>query len=312
MPGHNVKLGSGAARDVPPPNIFLSSTCNHDCLFCSEGGIDNAQTPDQIREVISMRPDTLSIEGGEPTLSRKLPEWVRLAREAGVRDIILCTNGVRFEDASYVKELCKAGVTLFNVNFPSHIEKVFDTVTRTRGQFKARLKALRGLIDAAGGQRVRLNCVVHSLSYMTLEDYARFVNRHFPEVYYVEFNMIKDLGYVMQRHYLVPRLSDLIPRLTAAMALMDRLGMKYICDGFPLCLLPGREYAAIDTYKRMTGNSLYMGEKKKSRRCAGCSLGELCAGLRGDYMRIHGDGEIRASTISPAPIKARIRKMFKR
>lgn len=295
-----------------PPNIFLSSTCNHDCVFCSEGLSDTVQTPGQIRAVIAGRPDTLSIEGGEPTLNPKLPDWVRLARKTGVRDIILCSNGVRLSSAAYVRELCEAGVTLFNINFPSHIERAFDAITRTRGQFPRRLEALRVLLDAAGERRVRLNCVVHKLNFITLESYVRFVNRNFPGVYYIEFNMVKDLGYVTARRFLVPPLKEIIPRLTAALALMDRLGMMYICDGFPLCLLPGRECAAIDAYKRMTGNSLYMGEKKKSPRCAGCTLGALCAGPRADYLLIYGDKELRPSSLDPAPIKAHLRKLMKR
>ncbi|MEI7527636.1 MAG: radical SAM protein [Elusimicrobiota bacterium] len=305
-PGEAAK---NAARGAPGI-VFLGSACNYDCLFCSGGPDDKTQTAAEIRAVIAARPDTLSIEGGEPTLDRGLPEWVRLARKTGVRDIILCTNGARFGNAAYVRELCGAGVTLFNVNFPSHIEKVFGAITRTSGMFPGCLRALRVLIDTAGGARVRLNCVVHLLSAPVLEDYVRFVRRNFPEVFYIEFNLVKVLGHVKRRRYLVPRLGQIIPRLCAALALADRFKMQCICDGFPLCLLPGHEHCAIDARKLLTGDLLYMKEKIKSPRCAGCTLGALCAGPRADYLRIHGDGEIKASSLDPAPIEARVRKFL--
>ena len=307
-----MKDGFPAEPREVAPNIFLGSACNHDCLFCSEGLEDKTLSDEEIRAVIATKPDTLSIEGGEPTLDRRLPEWVRLARETGVRDIILCTNGVRLRDPDYVRELCEAGVTLFNVNFPAHLEKVFDVVTRRQGQFVGRLEAIRVLINQAGGGRVRLNCVVHRTNFAILEDYVRFVRHQFPEIFYIEFNLVKVLGYVKRRRYLVPRLDEMTPRLLAALALMDLLKMKYICDGFPLCRLPDHEHAAIDAYKLMTGDSLYMEEKEKSPRCVGCSLGKLCAGPRADYLRIHGDGELSASTRASAPIEARVEMMWMR
>lgn len=295
-----------------PPNIFLGSRCNHDCLFCSEGLLDKTQSPEEIQTVISARPDTLSIEGGEPTLSKDLETWVRLARENGIRDVILCTNGVRFSDEEYVRRLCGAGVTLFNVNFPSHEEKIFNLLTRTSGQFPKRLAALRALIAVAGGRRVRFNFVVNRLNFMTIAPYVQFVRERFPAIFYIEFNLVKVLGYVERRTYLVPRLADVGPHLSRAMRLMERAKMKFIMDGFPLCLMDGYEDCAIDAYKRLAGDRLYMEEKIKTPRCGGCSLEELCAGPRKDYVALYGDGELSPSAKDPGPIREKVLAAWKR
>ena len=279
-----------------PPNIFLGSRCNHDCVFCSEGLQDKTQPPDVIRRVIAAKSDTLSIEGGEPTLSKDLETWVKLARKTGVRDIILCTNGVRFGDEAYVRRLCDAGITLFNVNFPAHQEKTFDAATGTQGQFAKRLAAYRALIDVAGGRRVRFNMVVHRLNYLLIPQYVRFVRARFPEIFYIEFNLVKVLGYVERRPYLVPRLADVMPGLLEAMRFMMRARMKFIVDGFPLCVMDGFEWAAIDPLKLYRGDSLYLDEKKKSPKCADCTHGSLCAGPREDYLALYGDGELRTMT----------------
>lgn len=285
-----------------PPNIFLGSRCNHDCLFCSEGLVDKTQSPEEIRAVIERARDVLSIEGGEPTLSKDLEKWVRFAREKGVRDIILCTNGARFSDEAYVKRLCDAGITLFNVNFPAHEERLFNVLTRTSGQFLKRLAALRALVAAAGGKRVRFNLVVNRLNSLVIAQYVHFVREHFPEIFYIEFNLVKVFGYVERRPYLVPRLKDAVPYLTRAMSSMARAKMKFITDGFPLCHLEGYEDAAIDVYKRLFNDPLYMGEKTKTPRCAGCSLDGICAGPRKDYVALYGDGELRPSRKDPRPI----------
>lgn len=292
-----------------PPNIFLGSRCNQDCLFCSGALVDKTQSPRAISAVIAATSDTLSIEGGEPTLCKDLEGWARAARHRGIRDVILCTNGARLTDAAYVRRLCAAGITLFNVNFPAHDEKLFDVMTRTSGQFPKRLAALRELIAAAGGRRVRLNMVVTCLNALVLPQYVRFVRARFPEIFYIEFNLVKVLGYVERRAYLVPRLADAAPRLRQALGLMARSKMKAITDGFPLCHLDGCEESAIDAYKLLFGDRLYMEEKSKSERCAGCSLGALCAGPRKDYLALYGDGELRASRKDPGPIAAKVLAM---
>jgi len=271
--------------------------------------LDKTQPPEVLRDIIASCPDTLSIEGGEPTLCRDLDIWVRRAHRQGIRDIILCTNGARFCDEAYVRKLCDCGVTLFNVNFPAHEEKLFSILTRTSGQFQKRVAALRTLIAVAGGKRVRLNMVVNRLNFLVIPQYVRFVKERFPEVFYIEFNLVKVLGRVERRPYLVPRLQDAAPVLVRALRYMTRARMKFIIDGFPLCALDGYEHAAIDAAKRYFHDDLYLDEKAKTRKCAGCSLGGLCAGPRKDYVSLHGDLELAPSRKDPGPIIAKLQAM---
>ena len=130
--------------------IFLAGKCNQNCLFCSAGGVDKTRPEASIKRAIGTGKRTVSIEGGEPTLSKDLVKWVKYARARGAEDVIVCSNGIRFNDAAYVRSLTDAGVTLFNINLPSHIERLFDLLTQTRGQYQKRLDGLRTLIEAAG------------------------------------------------------------------------------------------------------------------------------------------------------------------
>ncbi|MEA3306214.1 MAG: radical SAM protein, partial [Elusimicrobiota bacterium] len=132
-------------RPVPnelEPNIFLTDKCNQKCLFCSSMGEDRLQTKKEIKHCLINNKNTVSIEGGEPTLSKDLGYWVRTAKNIGVKDIILCTNGSFFPNKKRVFSLVEDGVTLFNINFPSHIEKVFNLITQTKGQFEKRVSNL--------------------------------------------------------------------------------------------------------------------------------------------------------------------------
>lgn len=287
------------------PNVFLTDRCNQDCLFCSSVGEDRAQTPREISRCLAACEGSVSIEGGEPTLSKDLASVVRRSRKRGIRDIILCTNASALRGRRRVEELLAAGVTLFNINFPSHREKLFDLLTQTRGRFRGRVRVIRDLVRLAGGRRIRLTCVVNRLNFSTLPGYARFAHKNFPGTLYLEFNLVKVKGRVRERTYLVPRLKEVAPHLAETAAFMEERGARFIMDGFPLCAMRGFEHASIDVYKLTHGDELYLEEKGRTRRCAGCSLRRICAGPRRDYVALYGDAELKPSRKSPGRVISR-------
>ena len=290
--------------------IFLTGKCNQNCLFCSAGGMDKTRPAASVKRAIGTGKRTVSIEGGEPTLSKDLVKWVKYARSRGAEDVILCSNGIRLNDAAYVRSLTEAGVTLFNINLPSHIERLFDLMTQTKGQLSKRLSGLRTLIEAAGGRNLRLTFVITSLNYKTMKDYAKFIHKNFPEIFYIEFNLVKVLGYAAKRRYLVPKLSELDHYLPETLKYCEAAGMKIITDGIPLCHLKGYEHLAIDPFKLVTSHDSFLKEKLKPPKCGGCSLGTICAGPRKDYLDIYGPDELRKSSKDARRIAETIRSRF--
>ena len=286
------------------PNIYLNDHCNIDCVFCSSVNEKRLHTEEEIRRLILANKHTVSFEGGEPTLSPDLVRWVRFAKDSGVRETVLCTNAAVFESRKRIEELVDAGLDVFNVNFPAHIDRLYDAITQTRGYFERRVGAVKNLIAVAGGPKVRLHVVVNKFNYKILPDYARFVREEFPGLFFVEFNMIKVLGYVKQRPFLVPSLTDMEPHLRECWTRLDRYGIRFITDGFPLCFMEGFESGSIDAWKMARAQSLYINEKARTSRCRGCSLEALCPGPRRDYVEIHGDAELRPSRRDAAALTA--------
>ncbi len=292
--------------------IFLAGKCNQNCLFCSAGGMDKTRPEASVKRAIGAGKRTVSIEGGEPTLSKDLVKWVKYARSMGAKDVIVCSNGIRFNDAAYVRSLTDAGVTLFNINLPSHIERLFDLLTQTKGQFQKRLDGLRTLIETAGGKNLRLTFVITSLNYKTMKDYAAFIHKNFPEIFYIEFNLVKVLGYAAKRRYLVPKLSELAPYLRETLKYGKAAGMKMITDGIPLCHLKGFEHLAIDPFKLITDHNSFLKEKLKPAKCGACSLRTICAGPRKDYLDIYGPDELVKSSKDARKIASTIKLQFLR
>lgn len=285
------------------PIICITNACNQQCVFCSRGGYEPADTPGRIKRLIGEFKDSICVEGGEPALAKDLLKWVAYAKARGTRDIILVTNGSGLERTAFVEDLLKAGVTMFNVQIPAHNCKLFDLVTGTRNSFAKRVAAVKNLLAVAGGDRVRLTFVVNSVTGRFLPQYARFIAANFPGILYIEINMIKVLGHVEKRTWLVPRLAAVKPDLLKAFKAFDKSGVKFLTDGFPLCVTPGYEDRAIDTFKLgHVKGALYLGEKKQCGVCGKCSLKGICPGLRADYLELYGPAELRASKKEPGPI----------
>ncbi len=302
------------------PNIFITDKCNQACIFCSTNGQNRVQTAQEIRRCLQRHRDSITIEGGEPLLSKHLLKWVAAAKRLGIKNIILSTNALLLGEprlrpansagllhcrtASHntlAYDLVKAGVTLFNINFPSHIEKIHDLLTGTKNKFETRSSAVRHMIEVAPG-RVRLTIIVNKLNFQTLPGFADFIARSFPGILYVEMNMIKVRGLVRKRTYLVPGLSRAAPFVRSAARRLKKAGISLIIDGIPLCLLDGCEETSIDCDKMLKADRLYMGEKGRVKACSSCSLKGMCAGPRKDYLKLFGSGELRASSKDPEKI----------
>lgn len=246
-------------------------------------------------------------------LSRKVYKWTAYAKEKKVKDIILVTNGFNLEKPELVQKLLDAGITMFNVHLPAHNEKLFNLLTGTKGNFSRRIKAIKNLIRIAGPNRVRLTMVVNSVIYKYMGEYAKFIADNFRDILYIEVNMIKVLGYVKERLWLVPKLKSIKPHLLKMFKTLDKNQIKFLTDGFPLCYLNGFEHMSIDVFKLVHSKSeLYLGEKNPAPPCVKCSLRKLCPGLRTDYSNLYGYSELKPSGKNPAPIIRQSRNQLRK
>lgn len=292
------------------PIVCLTAACNHRCLFCSRSGYLKADKPAKIRRLLSAGPPDVCLEGGEPMLSKDLPRWAAYAKKKGVRDIILVTNGYGLNDREKVLSLLRAGVTMFNVNLPAHTGKLFDLLTQTNGNFAGTVSAVRTLIAAAGPKAVRVTFVISSANYKYLPDYAVFAAKTFPGLFYAEFNLVKDLGAVTGRRWLIPRLSEVEGPLLKACRILSRAGLLFMVEGVPLCRMPGFEAHNIDTRLLVLSGAPSNPEKAQAGPCAGCSLRGICAGARKDYLELYGDADLKPSKKAPLGIVSATRKKW--
>lgn len=286
-------------KKSPEPNVFVCDACNQRCVFCSAEGEDRRMSEREKLAVLRIPFETVSLEGGEPLLDRRLELLAAAARRAGSGKVMLFTNGLLLTEER-LGALLAAGVNGFNFNLPSHRAVTHDALTGVRGQLPRKLELIKKTIELAPPGSVVLTFVVTALNFREMPAYVRFVARELKGVFYVSFNFIKIKGRVKKDTGLVPRISAAAASLRAALRAAGAAGLRVITDGFPLCLLKGFELSSIDLQKALRASTLYSGEKAKGKPCGACSVSKLCWGPRADYLRLRGPGEFRPLKTDPA------------
>jgi MoaA/NifB/PqqE/SkfB family radical SAM enzyme len=247
------------------------------------------QRPAELARLIRGAGGAVGIGGWEPTVEPELIRVVGRARKAGISRINLFTNGVRLADMAYLQRLIAAGVTTFDVSFPSHLEALSDSLTRSPGAFKLRVTGIKNILKAPGEKYVSLVFVINARNYRTLPRYAEYVARQFPGVTHVLLNMVCVFGEVEKDLSLVPRFEKVKPYLASALAAFSRHKIKCLTDNLPLCLVPGFEYSSVDARQIVSsGAAQKIPGKAHQKECGVCGLIKLCPGPREDLVLVPG------------------------
>lgn len=160
------RLRDASGRSVHYLRLSVTGNCSMRCGYCRPGVDANRPEPGRLdaegvrflvghlHRRFGLR--KVRLTGGEPTTRRDLPELVRAAREAGVDEVAITTNGLTLERDA--RRLADAGLARANVSLDTLDARRFQELTGVDGL----RRVLRG-VEAAreilpGG--VKLNAVV--------------------------------------------------------------------------------------------------------------------------------------------------------
>jgi molybdenum cofactor biosynthesis enzyme MoaA len=129
--------------------VNLEQSCQIDCVFCRRKMFYNPEKRPRAREVLesifqSSDESVTFSGGGEPTMEKFLPEYIRFAKRAG-KKVMLETNGIALSEKKYAEELASAGLEEVCLTLPSHIPEIYDEIVQTPGAFKKIEEALKNL-----------------------------------------------------------------------------------------------------------------------------------------------------------------------
>lgn len=282
---------------LPARIVRILFQCNQSCRFCFVSThlpkAEDAAIERAIVEIAEAR-GVLMISGGEPTLSPRLLDWVRLGKARGAAEIELQTNAMRLgDDDGLAARLKDAGVSQVFISLHGSRAEISDAVTEAPGTFD---ETVRG-IDAAvrAGLRTRLNFVFCQTNLADFPDYVSFVHARWPTVTVVVSFVAGSTDVVPRTPDLIPRYADVLPPLTEGLRRASALGLSVegfesMC-GIPLCLVPS-DLSELFTLAEVPPG-FDRGEFVYAEACASCSLRSKCFGLRRGYDELHGRSELR-------------------
>ncbi len=288
--------------------------CNQDCTFCSANETSKNVWADpkvmlrSIARGARRGVNRLSFSGGEPTLSKHLPAFVRAARRAGIDRVELVSNGVLLDRPARVKELVDAGLTDVFFSLHAHDEALSRTMTQKEGDFQRTVAAARGFLEA--GLVVAFNHVITSRNYPFLAHFVEMVHREFGTKALISFAFVTPQYKALEDLSIVPRLSDVQPVLRRALWRALELEQSVVVgsrQGVPPCFLgefQGWSDVALLNHEAAAEDAP---QKAQVPACGECRYRGICTGLWKPYLQRYGGGEvepIRGPAFSEAELQS--------
>lgn len=132
-----VKLIDNYGRIIKDLRLSVTPRCNLHCLYCHPLGWEQSEPPGTIsvedtrhflQAMQMLGLESVRFTGGEPLVRKELPQMIAVAKELGIQDIAITTNGLLF--ARKAKELMNAGLKRINLSMDAVTPEVFKAMTR--------------------------------------------------------------------------------------------------------------------------------------------------------------------------------------
>lgn len=274
--------------------IMATERCNHRCIMCPQPPIvqEKDKTDFNLRliDLFDASTKEVGITGGEPTLiGDNLFVLIRhIQKRLPNAAISILSNGVRFADREYAKQLALCNHHDIQIDIP-----LFSDIAEEHNRIvgaKTFYKTVQGLYNLAlFQQRIGLRVVIHKQTYKRLPQLADYIYHNFPFVCQVAFMQMETIGLAesnLEQLWIDPY--DYQRELREAVLLLRDRGIPSFVYNAQLCILPEdiREYAvqSISDWK-----DIYIEE------CSECVCKGSCAGFFASNKE-HHSAHIKALT----------------
>ncbi|MFP4118007.1 MAG: radical SAM protein [Candidatus Woesearchaeota archaeon] len=296
-------------------NIGLA--CNNDCVFCISGKKSKKLDPAEkiIEEIDKYKGrgiDLLNILGGEPTLVKQLPDVIEHAKEVGFNNIHIITNGRRLKDYGFAKALIENGLNRISITIHGHNKEIQDATVQREGAFEETIQGIGNIarIKEETGKDVKLTsgtCIT-KMNYKHLKDTVKnVIDKGIEEVLFINLNPMGNCTENLEG--IIPKYSDVRPRLKEAAEYCKSRGVGVAFDGFAHCVINDitefqeedfdqkDEVTSYDVEETERIQFDWIDERKslkmKSEACKECILNYKCEGIWKAYVELYGYSDFK-------------------
>lgn len=304
----------GAHVDQPPTaRLGIIYQCNQPCTFCQLAEMNTHIPPARIYAALDASRARGAVRviltGGEPTLCRHLPDYIRYAREHGFTTIELQTNATLMDKPGLAQRLRDAGLTDAQVSLHGPDSDISDRLTAAPGTHQRTLAGIGNLLDA--GVRVLLNHLIFRDNCHLLLDFVDMVERrwgqHRDRVIIQFHTPLNEFAQTTSARQHIARYTEYAAMLQKAIDRARSLGymFKDLQDptGIPaLCVLGlDSEYLGPILSQRVKPR-FHRWESEWMTRveaCQSCDVADACMGIPKVYVALHGTEEFQAIRLRP-------------
>jgi MoaA/NifB/PqqE/SkfB family radical SAM enzyme len=282
--------------------ISADYRCNNRCIGCFSVADDgpsmsSAEALATLRRGRTEGARSLWMGGGEPTLRKDLFGIVSAARQLGYDRVKLQTNGLMLAYPDFVRRLVEAGVTEVNVALKGHDEASHERLTRTPGAWPLVLRGIENWL--ATGRAIEGDVLVYRSTTPALPELVRtFRDRGIGHFNVWLFSTADTADRSLEAE--VPVMTEVVAQLREARAHATLTSLHTPACTLPAELASARFFASeLSLLVANPGGHAFMLEESPiegghyTPRCGSCSVRARCAGLRADYVRIHGEAEFQ-------------------
>ncbi len=178
--------------------IEVNSHCNLDCPICfADAQPGYSLTMEQVDGMLDRffeleaEPEVVQFSGGEPSIHPDIIPMMALAKEKGIRHVMLNTNGIRLaRDRRFLEDLAEVRPIVY-LQFDGFNEKTYTTL-RGKSILKDKLKALDGMADV-GLDAVLVPAIEKGVNDQEIGDIVKFGLEH-PAVRGIAFQPVTHSG----------------------------------------------------------------------------------------------------------------------
>ncbi len=170
---------------LPAPftlNLFPSDVCNFRCSYCAQSlgreylrqnykmngemmSIDTLQKVVEQSKAFPRSYKLVSFMGhGEPLCNRKLPQMIRLVKEAGIAERVDVITNASLLTADYAQELVEAGLDVMRVSLQGITSEAYQRTSDVRLDFETLLSQLKYYYKIKGNAKLFVKTMDVSLS----------------------------------------------------------------------------------------------------------------------------------------------------
>lgn len=262
--------------------IIATNACNQRCSFCPQplGGeiMERSVLNSELLKMLKRKEvKSCVITGGEPTLLEEnliimLKTLVAKNRKAC---ITLLTNGMKFDNVDFARDLVKAGSTDTRICIPLHSDaaSIHDSITNVSGAFE---RTTTGILNLErSGADIEIRVVLSKLNVERLPAIALSIAMNFPFVSHVAFMGMELHASAADRAkevWIDP--PEYMHDLDLALYYLRCRDIPASIYNLPFCLVPPSLWPYLQ-------DSISKWKKVFTHSCEGCSKKSQCPGLFG-------------------------------